>query len=91
MLRLKRGGYTGIFARVITAAVSDGRCPLRRRCVEEYLASVPQGKYISIDVPADIFELDKVMSVAELRVVVKYLNETRGRRVRLRVPWWKLW
>ena len=81
----------GIFARVVDGVLSDGRCPLRRRCAEGYLAGIPQGKYISVDVPADIFEIEKVMAVGELRRVVRYLNETRGRRVRVRVPWWRRW
>lgn len=81
----------GIFAKVIAGLLYEGKCPLARSCAEKYLAGIPQDKYISVDVPADLFELDKVMSVAELRAVIKYLNETRGRRVWLRVPWWKLW
>ena len=79
----------GVFARVIAGILHEGRCPLRRQCAEDYLASVPEGKHISVDVPADIFEIEKVMRVAELRVIVKYLNKTRPGRVKLRVPWWK--
>jgi len=81
----------GIFARVVAGVLHDGWCPLRRRCTEGYLAGIPQGKYISVDVPADIFEIEKNIAVGELRRVVKYLNETRQRRVRLRVPWWRRW
>ncbi len=81
----------GIFAKFVAGLLNDGGCPLRRKCAEDYLAGVPEGKHISVDVPADIFEVEKNVAVGELRRVVKYLNETRQRRVRLRVPWWRFW
>ena len=64
----------------------DSECPECHRRLEEYLASVPEGRYVSVDVPMDILECEKVIKIKELRVIVDYLNENREGRVKLRVP-----
>ena len=65
----------------------DGVCPECGRRLEEYLANVPEGKYVSVDVPLDVLEAEKVIGIKELRVIVDYLNATRGfSGIRLRVP-----
>ena len=64
----------------------SAECPECHRRLEEYLNSVPENKYVSVDVPMDILEAEKVIGLRELRAIVRYLNEHREGRVKFLVP-----
>lgn len=73
---------------------SGEQCPFCLRTLEQYLRDVPQHKYISVDVPLDVFEFNKIESMVtfinifnraawthnqgDSVIKVKYLNRQMG-------------
>jgi hypothetical protein len=51
-------------------------CPFCHLHLEEYVRSIPPGKFVSVDVPSDLLAAEKVIGIQKLRALIIEANET---------------
>ena len=63
----------------------EPECPHCHRALGDYLSSLPEKAFVSVDVPLDILEAEWVIKTSELRMILNYLNEKRKGRIKFKV------
>lgn len=50
-------------------------CPECGKRFEEFIEAIPANKYVTVDVPSDIWVAEKVISISRMRQIVRVANK----------------